>query len=193
MVEMERYIRRGSMYWVRSEDTWGCETASSRPGVVVSSQFGNDNSPVVTVVFCTSQRKTNSCSVELKNTDKPSWALCNQIRTVDKGRLGNKMCDVTEDEMEQIDQALCRCLGLVIDSREIDIALAESKATIAGLEEEIMAKNVEIAMTEKMYDKALEMLAGVHLTKDLQTPVRKKTEVVTPKVPRIVPDEPARD
>ena len=183
MVEMERYIRRGGMYWVRSEDSYGCETASSRPGVVVSSQYGLDNSPIATVVFCTSVEKTNSISVPLKNSDRPSWAMCNQIRTVDKSRLGNKLCDVSEEELEQIDQTLCRVLGLVIDTREIDIALGESKAQIAGLEEELMAKRVEIAMLERLYEKALDMLAGVHLTKDMQKP----------RVPRLVPDEPEVD
>jgi DNA uptake protein ComE-like DNA-binding protein len=95
--------------------------------------------------------------------------------------------------MQQIEETLAYALGLTLRKREVDDALEEAKAQISGLQEELLAKNIEIAMTEKMYDKALEMLAGVHLTKDLQSPVRKKTEVVAPKVPRIVEDEPEVD
>lgn len=189
MVEMERYIRRGEMFWVRSTDTWGCETASSRPGVVVSSQFGIDHSPVVTIVYCTSQPKTNGCCVELKNTDRPSWAMCNQIFTVDKNRLGNKLCTVSEDELDRIDDRLAYCLGLVIHTREIDVAMEAAKAQVAGLEEELMAKRVEIAMLERLYEKALDMMAGARLTSDVQ----KKPEQPKVRVPRIVPDEPEYD
>lgn len=192
-VELERNIRRGEVYWIRSSDTWGYETASSRPGLVVNSQFGIEHSPVVTIVYCTTQCKNVSCNVDLSTMGKPSQALCNQIYTVDKSRFGNKVGYATDDEMNRVDEALAMCLGLRLHKRELDESLEIEKARVAGLEEELMAKRIEIAMVEKMYDKALEMLAGVKLTKDLQTPVQKKTETVKAKIPRIVDDEPEID
>ena len=190
MAELERVIKRGNVYWIRSTDDWNT-TASpmGRPAVVVSNDFGNEHGSNVNVVFTTTGGKPMFCNVPISCTSKPCSAMCNKVATVDKGQIGNILGIVNDDEMRQIDAALAHCLGLVLHKRDVDDALEAAKAQIAGLEEELLAKKVEIAMAEKMYDKALEMLAGVHLTKDLQSPVQKKTEVVTPKIPRIVPDE----
>ncbi len=190
MAELERNIRRGGVYWIRSNDDWNLSASPmGRPAVVVSSDFGNTHGSNVNVVFTTTGGKPMSCNVPLSSTSKPSSAMCNKITTIDKGQVGNIMCVVSDEEMRAIDEALALCLGLTLHKRDLDEALEAAKAQIAGLEEELMAKRVEVAMVEKMYEKALEMLAGVHLTKDLQ----KKPESVKPRVPRIVEDEPEVD
>lgn len=186
MAELERNIRRGGVYWVRSLDEWGGSNCTvGRPAVIISNDYGNERSPVVNVAFCTTQQKPHNCNVSLSCCEKASQVMCNQIAVVEKGRVANKLGQCSEEEMRQIDEKLAMVLGLTLHKTSVDESLEAAKAQIAGLEEELLAKRVEIAMAEKMYDKALEMLAGVHLTKDLQKkPAR---------VPRIVEDEPEQD
>lgn len=187
MAELERVIKRGGVYWIRSMDEWGGTAGSlGRPGVVVSNDYGNEHSRDINVVFCSTSCKPHVCNVPISCTDRPTVAKCNQLAVVDRDRFGQKMGDVSEEEMEKINETLAMCLGLTIHKREVDEALAAEKAKVAGLEDELMAKRVEIKMVERMYEKALDMLAGLKLTGDLQKPRQ-------PKVPKLVPDEPEVD
>lgn len=194
MAELDRVFRRGGVYWIRSRDEWdGSAAPLGRPAMVVSSDFGNDHSDMLLVAFCTTGGRLMSCNVPISCTEKASLVMCNKVAMIEKDRVGNKLGHASEEEMKKVDEALGMVFGLKLHKSDMDAKLDEMKSQIAGLEEELLAKRVEVAMVEKMYDKALEMLAGVHLTKDLQSPVRKKTEVVAPKVPRIVEDEPEVD
>ena len=185
----KRPIVRGEVYYVMYNEAVGSEMGVGRPGIVVSSDMVNAGD-LVTVVYTTTTRKTLPYTPSIISTSKPSWALCNQLVTVSRIRLGSKMCTLTEQEMERVDRGIRLCLDLIDEpAADPDSETEELNKRIAGLEEEILAKKVEIAMMEKMYDKALEMLAGVHLTKDMQ----KKPEAPRVRVPRIVPDEPEVD
>lgn len=182
----KKVVSRGEVYYVMYNEAIGSEMGVGRPGIVISSDMVNASSDVVTVVYTTTQRKNYVYTPSIVSTSKPSWALCNQVVTVSKLRLSSKMCTLTKQEMERVDRALRLCLDLVPEETADDDECEELNKKIAGLEEELMAKKIEIAMVEKMYEKALEMLAGVHLTNDLQ----KKPEPPKVRVPRLVPDEP---
>lgn len=190
-VELERDIRRGGVYWVRS-DGYGVEMASGRPAVIVSNDYGNQHGVLVNVAYCTTQIKPHSCNVNLSCTDKPSMVMCNQVFAVDKGRLGTKLGQCSDEEMQLIDETLAMVFGLTLHKRDVDVALEETKAQVASLEEELVAKRAEIAVVEKMYEKALDMFAGWRVTNDMQT---KRPTVVKeqPKAPKLVPDEPEKD
>lgn len=194
MAELERNIKRGNVYWIRSTDDWNI-TASpmGRPAVVVSSDFGNQNGSNINVVFTTTGGKPMSCNVPITSTQKPCLAMCNKVATISKEQIGNILAVLSAEEMQAIDETLALCLGLTLHKRDVDEALEAEKARVAGLEEELMAKRIEIAMVEKMYDKALEMLAGLKLAHDIQTPVQRKVDPVRVKTPRFVEDEPEVD
>ena len=84
--------QRGNVYFISVDDrkVCGCEQKGYRPGIIVSNNFANKNSPVVTVVFLTSKPK-KSLPIHVEITSVPdlknSIALCEQICCVSKDRI----------------------------------------------------------------------------------------------------------
>lgn len=169
MAELNRVFRRGGVYWIRSRDEWdGSSSPLGRPAMVVSSDFGNDHSDSLLVAFCTTGGRLMSCNVPINCTEKASLVMCNRIAVIEKDRVGNKLGHASEEEMKKVDEALGMVLGLKLHKSDVDAKFDELQSQIAGLEEELMAKRVEIAMVEKMYEKALDKLAETRITQDLQ-------------------------
>lgn len=194
MAELERVIRRGGVYWVRSMDEWGGSSgALGRPAVVVSNDYGNDHGSYVNVAFCTTQIKPHNCNVNLSCTDKPSQVMCNHLAMVEKNRLGTKLGHVSEEELQQINETLALVLGLTLHKKDVDIEIENLNSRVAELEDELLDKRIEIAVHEKMYNKALEMAAGYMVTRDIQPPAQKAIAPKKARVPKIVQDEPEVD
>jgi mRNA-degrading endonuclease toxin of MazEF toxin-antitoxin module len=109
----EPVYRRGQVYRVRQSQVTGSEQAGGRPAVIVSNDIGNDYSTVMEVVYLTTQKKTDlPTHVPINSVKYPSTALCEQIQTVCKDRLGGYIGTVTDQEMEGINEALLISLGL---------------------------------------------------------------------------------
>ena len=114
MIGREEKIERGEVYYVfPSGVEVGSEQVAGRPAIIVSNDKSNEFSTVVEVVFLTTQEKTQlPTHVEILSLYKPSIALCEQISSISKTRLG-KMCGkCTDEEIELIDKAICVSLGL---------------------------------------------------------------------------------
>lgn len=105
-------IRRGDIFFVDECATYGSEQRTNRPAIVVSNDLANRHSPCVEVVFLTSQQKKHLPTHVNVRTSKQSTALCENIQTVDKGRLSTYLKSCTSDEMDRIDEALGISLGL---------------------------------------------------------------------------------
>ena len=87
----------------------GSEQGGIRPVVIIQNDRGNRFSPTVIVAAITGQDKRNlPTHTKLKTTGLPkeSTALLEQIRTLDKSRLLEKLGDVSESEMNRITEAL---------------------------------------------------------------------------------------
>lgn len=85
----------------------------ARPGIIVSNDVGNKHAPIVEVVYLTSrEKKLMPTHVRIKSSPIPSIALCEQIETVYKKRIGKYLAKATMDEMKQIDKALAVSIGL---------------------------------------------------------------------------------
>lgn len=110
-------IKRGEVYWVNLDPTIGSETQKTRPGVVVSNDFNNVHAMTVTVLPITSNVSkvfpfeallpAGSCG-----NSEDNKAMANQIRTVDKRRLGKLMGTASEAALKKIDAAMRLHLGL---------------------------------------------------------------------------------
>ena len=107
-------IHRGDIRFVReSAGLLGSEQAGGRPAVIVSNNKGNRFSPVVEVVYLTTQKKTGlPTHVEITSSPKPSTAICEQVSTVSKERKGEFIGHATAEEMARIGKALKISLGL---------------------------------------------------------------------------------
>ena len=82
-------MRRGEIYWVDIPNAIGHELMKDRPAIIVSCDALNDNSPVVQVVYCSaSPKKELPEHITIRSTEQISTALCENVYTVDKSRVG---------------------------------------------------------------------------------------------------------
>lgn len=106
-------IYKGDIFYVqKSGRIIGSEQNSNRPAVVVSNDIGNEHSGIVEVVYLTSQPKKDLPTHAKVLCSVPSTALCEQIHTVSKERLGAFIRTCTPTEMNDIDAKLMISLGL---------------------------------------------------------------------------------
>ena len=110
----KKTYERGDIFYVESVyQNEGSEQRAGRPAIIVSNNKCNENSPVVEVVYLTTRDKaTLPTHVDIRSGTKPSTALCEQIDSVAKTRLGSFMASCTDSEMMNIDIALAISLGL---------------------------------------------------------------------------------
>lgn len=79
----------------------------------MSNDVGNKHAPIVEVVYLTTvNKKMMPTHVKIKSSPIPSVALCEQIETVYKRRIGKYMAQATVDEMKRVDKALAVSIGL---------------------------------------------------------------------------------
>lgn len=115
---MTRPIRRGDIFTVDFEPVRGSEQGKMRPALVIQNDIGNQFSPTIIVAAITTSSKARfDVNVEVKAPEggltNDSVILLNQIRTVDKERLGRYWGRVSQQTIVRVDRALLISLGLV--------------------------------------------------------------------------------
>lgn len=108
--------QRGDIYYIAGGGglPTGSEQRADRPAIIVSNDTGNRYAPVVELVYLTTRRKSGlPTHVPIFSSERPSTALCEQIVTVCKSRLERYIGSITEEEMQNIDKALTRSLGIL--------------------------------------------------------------------------------
>lgn len=105
-------VYRGDIFYITAGSYVGSEQKSGRPGIIVSNDTANKHSPNVEVVFLTSQEKKPLPTHVEVICKVPSTALCENIQTVSKERLGDFVKSCTTSEMKKIDEALLLSLGI---------------------------------------------------------------------------------
>ena len=114
-----KQIRRGELWTVDLRHTIGWEIAKKRPALIISSDQINSESPLVIIIPVSSKipQITGFEKILLgkkeSNLEKDSVILVNQIRTVDKTRLGKKIGHISEGKLEEVEDALKLVLGLL--------------------------------------------------------------------------------
>ena len=103
---------RGQIYWVNLDPTIGSEIAKTRPAVIISNDIGNQYSDRVIVAPVSSHGTYKVYPFEVRlnagegGLPQASKVLLDQIRTVDKSRLGNNIGFLTPDRMEEVNRAI---------------------------------------------------------------------------------------
>lgn len=110
-------IKRGQIYYIgNSFQEQGSEQRAGRPAIIVSNDKGNLHSPCVTVVYLTTQPKNDlPTHIDIRTSNRPSVALCEQISTISKDRLTDYVGTCTAYEMQMIDAALLIALSIDLD------------------------------------------------------------------------------
>lgn len=110
---MSQKYYRGEIYYIFPKDAVGSEQMGSRPGIIVSNDMGNEHSKIVEVVYLTTRdKKPLPTHVEINSARHQSIALCEQIETVSKERIGNYINSVTQNELNEIERALLVSLDI---------------------------------------------------------------------------------
>jgi mRNA interferase MazF len=107
-----KYPLRGEIFWVRLDPTIGAEIAKTRPAVIISNNTGNQHSVRVIVAPITSSNIAKVYPFEVKleasesGLQQISKVLLDQIRAVDKSRLGNRIGTLSAERMEEVNRAI---------------------------------------------------------------------------------------
>lgn len=111
-------IYRGEIYYADLSPVVGSEQGGVRPVLIVQNDVGNRHSPTVIAAAITSQREKNRLPthIEIDSSScglaKDSVVLLEQIRTIDKQRLKERMGVLDQTSMDRINNALQVSFGL---------------------------------------------------------------------------------
>ncbi len=115
-------IKRGEIYYADLSPVIGSEQGGVRPVLIIQNDVGNKYSPTVIAAAITSQHNKTKLpthiSVDADNCGlaKDSIVLLEQVRTIDKQRLKEKMGCLDDNSMGMVDKALSVSFGLNINS-----------------------------------------------------------------------------
>ena len=112
-------IKRGELYYADLSPVLGSEQGGVRPVLIIQNDIGNKYSPTVIACAVTS-RLTKAklpthieLSAEKYGLKKSSVALLEQLRTLDKMRLKERIGKLEDKKMEEVDKALLISLGFI--------------------------------------------------------------------------------
>ena len=112
-------MQKGEIYWADLDPTVGSEIAKKRPVLLVSNDINNRFGSTVTIVPLTSSTdKVYPFEVLLVTGEgglrNESKAKANQIRTIDKRRLGSRIGKLSDNKVREVEQAILIHLGIDI-------------------------------------------------------------------------------
>lgn len=116
-------VKRGDIYYADLSPVVGSEQGGIRPVLIVQNDVGNKYSPTVIAAAITSQKEKNKLPTHITldsdgcGLSKESVVLLEQIRTIDKRRLKERMGQLDDGSMERVDRALSISFGLQTEGR----------------------------------------------------------------------------
>ena len=105
-------VKRGEIYYADLSPVVGSEQGGVRPVLIVQNDVGNKHSPTVICAAITSKLEKAklpthiTISSNMYDMEKDSVILLEQLRTIDKKRLKDKVCHLGEEIMDQVNNAL---------------------------------------------------------------------------------------
>lgn len=111
-------MKRGDIYYADLRPVVGSEQGGVRPVLIVQNDVGNRHSPTVICAAITSKMNKAKLPTHIElnagryDMVKDSVVLLEQLRTIDKKRLKDKVCHLDEDIMRQVNHGLMVSLEL---------------------------------------------------------------------------------
>ncbi|HIT42987.1 MAG TPA: type II toxin-antitoxin system PemK/MazF family toxin [Candidatus Caccovicinus merdipullorum] len=111
-------IRRGDVYYADLRPVVGSEQGGIRPVLIIQNDVGNRHSPTVICAAITSKMNKAKLPTHVEldtrrcNMVKDSVILLEQLRTIDKMRLKEKICHIDDSLLKQVNTALMVSLEL---------------------------------------------------------------------------------
>jgi mRNA interferase MazF len=125
-------VKRGDIYYADLSPVVGSEQGGLRPVLIIQNDVGNRYSPTVIAAAITSRMGKNRLPTHIDihadrvGLAKDSVVLLEQIRTLDKRRLKEKMGHLDEGMMRNVNSAIAVSFGLGGDERGFGAATAMS-------------------------------------------------------------------
>ena len=114
-------VRRGDIYYADLSPVVGSEQGGMRPVLIVHNDVGNKYSPTVIAAAITSKTSKSKLPTHIEvfadryGLAKDSVILLEQIRTIDKTRLKEKMGHLDDAVMDRVNDAITVSFGLGLD------------------------------------------------------------------------------
>lgn len=111
-------VKRGDIFYADLSPVVGSEQGGVRPVLIVQNDVGNRYSPTIIIAAITSQinKAKLPTHIEIDSQQytlvKNSVVLLEQVRTIDKKRLREKICRLDEGLMRKVDKAILVSFGL---------------------------------------------------------------------------------
>ena len=110
-------VQRGEIYYAELSPVVGSEQGGMRPVLILQNNVGNKYSPTVIVAAITTKIDKGKMPTHVevgsdRGLEKDSVVLLEQIRTIDKQRVKEKITRLKKDKMAEIDEALRISVGL---------------------------------------------------------------------------------
>jgi mRNA interferase MazF len=106
------FIRRGDIFYADLRPVVGSEQGGIRPVLIIQNDIGNRHSPTVICAAITSRmnkaKLPTHVEIDARKCDivKDSVVLLEQLRTIDKTRLRDRVCHLDEESLRAVDRAL---------------------------------------------------------------------------------------
>lgn len=111
-------VRRGDIYYADLRPVVGSEQGGVRPVLVIQNDVGNRHSPTVICAAITSRMNKAKLPTHVEldagkwNLSRDSVILLEQVRTIDKQRLRDKICHIDGEVLRRVNEALMISLEL---------------------------------------------------------------------------------
>jgi len=114
---MERTIMRGDIYYAELNPVIGSEQGGTRPVLIISNDIGNKHSPTVIIAAITSKQTKSKLPTHyyltgIEGLPADSIVLLEQLRTLDKKRLGERLARLDDYCMQSINTPLLISIGI---------------------------------------------------------------------------------
>ncbi|MBQ9736244.1 MAG: type II toxin-antitoxin system PemK/MazF family toxin [Clostridia bacterium] len=130
-------IKRGDIYYADLSPVVGSEQGGLRPVLIVQNDVGNRYSPTVIAAAITSKMGKNRLPTHIDiyardvGLAKDSVILLEQVRTLDKRRLREKMGHLEDSVMLRVNEAISVSFGL-ISNEEREARVYTAQKTVTG-------------------------------------------------------------
>ncbi len=170
-------VLRGEMYYIHEDySSVGNEMKAGRPAIIVSNDINNEFSNTVEIIYLTTKpKKELPTHTRVRSCSLTSTALCEQITTIDKSRIGDYRGRITEDEMYELECSILVSLGMERydfgDENDVpETEIVSNGATAANdelvqenetLKEQLKESQMKLDMLRQMYDALLSKVMKV--------------------------------
>jgi mRNA interferase MazF len=131
-------VRRGDIYYADLSPVVGSEQGGLRPVLIIQNDVGNKYSPTVIAAAITSRMSKTRLPTHIDiyadkaGLAKDSVILLEQIRTLDKRRLKEKMGHLDDAAMLRVDNAIAISFGLGSQQGGAAVASSEGHGEVLG-------------------------------------------------------------